>query len=198
MERLDRLESPALPVAIVNCDTDQILPAQYLQKLRSENFGPFLFRQLRFRDDGSEVEDFVLNRAPYRAARVLVADRNFACGSSREHAVWALYDYGFRVVIAPSFGDIFFANSLKNGLLPIVLPQQVVSAELEALARNPGAMIAVDLPEQTVRLSGGAIHSFEVNAFAKRCLLSGLDELGYTLAHSDEIDAFEARYESGR
>jgi 3-isopropylmalate/(R)-2-methylmalate dehydratase small subunit len=199
MERLDRVDSPALPIAIVNCDTDQILPAQYLQKLRSEDFGRFLFGQLRFRQDGSEVEDFVLNRPPYRGARILVADRNFACGSSREHAVWALYDHGFRVVIAPSFGDIFFANSLKNGLLPIVLPQEVVTAELDRLAARPGATVAIDLPEQIVRLSDGSVHPFEVNAFAKECLLSGLDELGYTLAQADEIDAFEAGHdEAGR
>lgn len=199
MDRLDRLEEVALPLGIVNCDTDQIIPAQYLQKLRSENFGAFLFRELRFRSDGSERPDFVLNRAPYRAARILVADRNFGCGSSREHAVWALGDYGFRAVIAPSFGDIFFANCLKNGLLPIVLPQGVVSAELAALEARPGATIALDLPEQVVRLSDGASHRFDVDAFAKECLLNGLDELGYTLAQADEIDAFEARYEgSGR
>ena len=118
---------------------------------------------------------------PYRPARILVANRNFGCGSSREHAVWALYDYGFRVVIAPSFGDIFLANSLKNGLLPIVLPQEVVSAEIARLEANPGATIFADLDEQKVRLSDGSIHGFEVDPFAKSCLTKGVDELGYTL-----------------
>src|SRR3954452_655094 len=160
MEQLDRFEAVALPSATVNCDTDQILPAQFLQKLRSDDFGRYLFHEFRFGKDGSEVDDFILNRAPYRPARILVANRNFGCGSSREHAVWALYDYGFRVVIAPSFGDIFFANSLKNGLLPIVLPQEVVTAELARLNSHPGAIVAIDLPSETVRLSDRSIHSF--------------------------------------
>lgn len=196
MERLDQLEAVALPLNVVNCDTDQILPAQYLQKLRAEDFGAFLFREFRFGTDGRENGDFILNRPAYRTSRIVVAERNFGCGSSREHAVWALYDYGFRVAIAPSFGDIFFANCLKNGLLPIVLPQAIVTAELAALAAQPGATIAVDLPTQIVRLSDGSSHAFEIDAFARECLLNGLDELGYTLAQADEIDAFEARYEA--
>jgi 3-isopropylmalate/(R)-2-methylmalate dehydratase small subunit len=194
MEQLDRLEAVAVPIATVNCDTDQILPAQFLQKLRSDDFGSYLFHEFRFGKDGSEVDDFILNRAPYRPARILVANRNFGCGSSREHAVWALYDYGFRVVIAPSFGDIFLANSLKNGLLPIVLPQEVVSAEIDRLEANPGATIFADLDEQKVRLSDGSIHAFEVNPFAKTCLTKGVDELGYTLERLADIDAFERRY----
>jgi len=194
MEQLDRLEAVAVPIATVNCDTDQILPAQFLQKLRSDDFGSYLFHEFRFGKDGSEVDDFILNRAPYRPARILVANRNFGCGSSREHAVWALYDYGFRVVIAPSFGDIFLANSLKNGLLPIVLPQEVVSAEIDRLEANPGATIFADLDEQKVRLSDGSIHAFEVNPFAKTCLTKGVDELGYTLERLPDIDAFEGRY----
>jgi 3-isopropylmalate/(R)-2-methylmalate dehydratase small subunit len=197
MDRLETLDAVALPLPVVNCDTDQILPAQYLQKLRAENFGSFLFHEFRFRKDGAEETDFILNRPAYRSSRIVVADRNFGCGSSREHAVWALYDYGFRVAIAPSFGDIFFANSLKNGLLPIVLPQDVVSAELEALAAAPGATIAVDVPAQTVRLSSGTTHAFDLDPFAKQCLVSGLDELGYTLTHAEMIDAFEARYAAG-
>ena len=193
MERLDKLEAVALPVPVVNCDTDQILPAQYLQKLRSENFGRFLFGEARFRSDGTEDPNFILNRPAYRPSRIVVADRNFGCGSSREHAVWALYDYGFRAAIAPSFGDIFLNNCLKNGLLPIVLPQEVVTAVLEALSQSPGATIAVDLPEQLVQLMDGSIHSFEVDRFAKQCLVNGVDALGYTLAQLPEIDAFEAR-----
>lgn len=195
MDRIETIEAVALPMPVVNCDTDQILPAQYLQKLRADDFGRYLFGEARFRRDGSEAPDFVLNRPPYRSARIVVADRNFGCGSSREHAVWALYDYGFRVAIAPSFGDIFFTNSLKNGLLPIVLPQEVVSAELARLAARPGATLAVDLPSQTVTLSDGSRHRFDVDPFAKRCLVDGLDELDYTLTHAAAIDAFAARHD---
>src|SRR3954454_4503658 len=188
MEQLDRLEAGAVPIATVNCDTDQILPAQVLQKLRSDDFGRFLFHAFRFRADGSEVEDFILNRTPYRPARILVANRNFGCGSSREHAVWALYDYGFRAVIAPSFGDIFLANSLKNGLLPIILPQEVVSAEMAQLEASPGATIFVDLIEQQVRLCGGSTHAFEVDPFNKTCFKKLVDQLGYTLERLADID----------
>lgn len=197
MDRFERLEAVAVPIARVNCDTDQIIPAQYLQKLRSEDFGRFLFAEFRFRKDGSEVGEFILNRPAYRPARILVADRNFGCGSSREHAVWALHDYGIRAVIAPSFGDIFFNNCLKNGLLPIVLPQAVVTPLLAQLESAPGTMVAVDLPAQEVDLPDGDGHPFEIEAFAKSCLVNGVDELGYTLAQSARIDAFERSYDGG-
>ncbi|MBB3459204.1 3-isopropylmalate/(R)-2-methylmalate dehydratase small subunit [Rhizobium sp. BK313] len=191
MDRLDHIEAVAVPITAINCDTDQILPARYLQKPRSDNFGHYLFNAFRFREDGSEIEDFILNRAPYRSARIVVGNRNFGCGSSREHAVWALYDYGIRVAIAPSFGDIFFNNCLKNGLLPIILPGDVVTPLLDELEANPGAEIEVDLPAQTVKLPDGSSYSFEVNAFAKDCLVNGIDELDYTLARAAQIDAFE-------
>ena len=126
MESLTYLDAVAAPIVAINCDTDQILPARFLQKPRSDDFSKFLFRSLRFGPDGTEQPDFVLNRAAYRDSRIVVANHNFGCGSSREHAVWALYDYGIRAAIAPSFGDIFFINCLKNGLLPIVLPEAVV------------------------------------------------------------------------
>jgi 3-isopropylmalate/(R)-2-methylmalate dehydratase small subunit len=195
MDRLDHLEAVAVPIARVNCDTDQIIPAQYLQKMRSDDFGRYLFAEFRFRKDGSEVGDFILNRPAYRPARIIVANRNFGCGSSREHAVWALYDYGIRAAIAPSFGDIFFTNCLKNGLLPIVLPQEVVTPLLAHLEAAPGAMVAVDLPAQQVDLPDGTRHPFEIEAFAKTCLVNGIDELGYTLAQSSRIDAFERGHE---
>jgi len=197
MDRFERLEAVAVPIARVNCDTDQIIPAQYLQKLRSEDFGRFLFAESRLRKDGSEVAEFILNRPAYRPARILVADRNFGCGSSREHAVWALYDYGIRAVIAPSFGDIFFNNCLKNGLLPIVLPQAVVTPLLAQLESSPGAVLAVNLPAQEVALPDGDRHPFEIEPFAKTCLVNGIDELGYTLAQSGQIDAFERSYDGG-
>jgi 3-isopropylmalate/(R)-2-methylmalate dehydratase small subunit len=195
MDRLDHLEAVAVPIARVNCDTDQIIPAQYLQKMRSDDFGRYLFAEFRFRKDGSEVGDFILNRPAYRPARIIVANRNFGCGSSREHAVWALYDYGIRAAIAPSFGDIFFTNCLKNGLLPIVLPQDVVTPLLAHLEAAPGATVAVDLPAQQVVLPDGTRHPFEIEAFAKTCLVNGIDELGYTLAQSSRIDAFERDHE---
>jgi 3-isopropylmalate/(R)-2-methylmalate dehydratase small subunit len=195
MERLEHIEAVAAPIPIINCDTDQIIPAQYLQKLRSDNFGHYLFHTARFRADGSDNPDFVLNRPAFRAARILVANRNFGCGSSREHAVWALYDYGIRVVIAPSFGDIFFLNSLKNGLLPIALPQEVVTELLAHLEAHPGATIAVDIPAQRVTLPDGSAHDFEVDAFSKNCLINGLDELGYTLGHLADIERFEREYQ---
>jgi 3-isopropylmalate/(R)-2-methylmalate dehydratase small subunit len=193
MEPFAHLEAVALPIARANVDTDQIVPARYLQKPRSDDFGAYLFRDLRFRADGSENPDFALNDPALRASRIVVAERNFGCGSSREHAVWALYDYGFRAAIAPSFGDIFASNALKNGFLPISLPEPVVAGLLMQLAKSKGARIAVDLPSQTVRTPEGATHAFAIDAFAKRCLLEGLDEIGYTLTQLDQVIAFEAR-----
>jgi 3-isopropylmalate/(R)-2-methylmalate dehydratase small subunit len=194
MECLTYLDSVAVPIASINCDTDQILPARFLQKPRSDDFGQFLFRALRFGADGAERPDFVLNQAPYRGSRIVVANHNFGCGSSREHAVWALYDYGIRAAIAPSFGDIFFINCLKNGLLPIVLPESVVLPLLDNLSARPGSRIAIDLPAQTATLPDGSIHAFEMEPFAKECLLRGMDEIDYTLSHRDRIDAFERNH----
>jgi 3-isopropylmalate/(R)-2-methylmalate dehydratase small subunit len=196
MKRFERLDAAALPITRPNCDTDQILPARFLQKLRSDGFGQYLFRDLRYRKDGSEEPGFVLNQPDYRQARIVIAQRNFACGSSREHAVWALYDYGFRAAIAPSFGDIFFSNALKNGLLPIVLPEDIVVAMMQAVLDAPGTRIGVDLQARTVIAPDGAVHEFDVDPFARHLLLNGLDELGYTLSHADRITAFERRYEA--
>ncbi len=199
MEPFKPLHAVALPIAQPNFDTDQILPARFLQKPRALDFGEFLFRDLRYRSDGTENPDFVLNRPEYRAARIVLAEENFGCGSSREHAVWALYDYGIRAVIAPSMGDIFMSNAAKNGLLTIVLPAPVVTGMIEATLAEPGLQIAVDLEDQSVtvrpRSSGGdARYSFEIDAYRKKCLLSGLDELGYTLTQLDRIAAFERDY----
>lgn len=191
MESLIHLDALAAPIVAINCDTDQILPARFLQKPRSDDFGQFLFRELRFRPDGAERPEFVLNGASLREARILVANHNFGCGSSREHAVWALYDYGIRAVIAPSFGDIFFINCLKNGLLPIVLPEQIVLPLLESLSSETAGRISVDVPAQTVTLPDGASHGFDLEPFAKACLLRGMDEIDFTLSHQDRIDAFE-------
>jgi 3-isopropylmalate/(R)-2-methylmalate dehydratase small subunit len=191
----ERLDAVAVPVARANVDTDQILPARFLQKPRADDFGAYLFRDLRFRKDGSEEPSFMLNAPAWRGARIVVAGRNFACGSSREHAVWALYDYGIRAVVAPSFGDIFASNALKNGLLPVRLPEPAVEAMLAQVQAHPGSRIAVDLAAQTVTAPDGSVHGFDIDPFAKHCLLEGLDELAYTLSLADRIGEFERGYE---
>jgi 3-isopropylmalate/(R)-2-methylmalate dehydratase small subunit len=195
LKPFQNLDAVAVPIAQSNVDTDQIVPARYLQKPRSDDFGKYLFRDLRFRRDGSEEPGFVLNQTPYRDGRVVVAERNFGCGSSREHAVWALYDYGFRAVIAPSFGDIFFSNALKNGLLPVILPEAAVATMLKAIQTAPGSRISVDLAGQNVVAPDGTSHGFDIDPFAKHCLLNGLDELDYTLGFVDQIAEFERRLE---
>jgi 3-isopropylmalate/(R)-2-methylmalate dehydratase small subunit len=195
MERFTPLNAAAVPFAQPNVDTDQIVPARFLQKPRRDGFGQYLFHDLRFRADGSENPGFILNQPPYRAARILVAGQNFGCGSSRENAVWALYDYGFRMAIAPSFGDIFFNNCLKNGLLPVTLSHEIVGALLVSLQASPGQALQADLASQTVVFGNGARHEFAIDPFSKYCLLNGIDELDYTLSRMDEIVAFEREYE---
>lgn len=193
MERFRPLDAVAVPLPQANIDTDQITPARFLHRPRDDNHGEYLFRDLRLRPDGTEIETFPLNRAEWRGARIVLAGRNFACGSSRENAVWALHDAGIRACIAPSFGDIFRSNSLKNGLLPVVLPAEAVAAMIEQVTADPGARVQVDLEAQTVTAPDGSVHAFEIDPFAKRCMLEGLDELGFTLDHEDEIAAFERR-----
>jgi 3-isopropylmalate/(R)-2-methylmalate dehydratase small subunit len=194
MEPVTKLTAHALPIDRPNVDTDQIVPARYLQKPRSAPFGDFLFRDLRFDADGEEKPEFVLNRPFCREAKIVVADENFACGSSREHAVWALYDYGFRAVIAPSLGDIFSSNAAKNGLLTIELPTPVVTGMIEALKAEPELEVSIDLEAQTVSLPNGPAHRFEIDPYRKHLLLNGLDELGFTLSQIDKITAFEQTY----
>lgn len=194
MEPITRLAAHAVPIDRPNVDTDQIVPARYLQKPRSAPFGDYLFRDLRFDAEGREKPDFVLNQPFYREAKVVVAEDNFACGSSREHAVWALVDYGVRVVIAPSLGDIFSSNAAKNGLLTVVLPGAVVRGMIAALEAEPDLEIAVDLHAQTVSLPNGPPHRFEIDPYRKHLLLNGLDELGFTLGQIDKIQAFEKTY----
>jgi 3-isopropylmalate/(R)-2-methylmalate dehydratase small subunit len=191
MEAFTRLDAVAAPLGRVNVDTDQVVPALYLQKPRSANFGDFLFRDVRHDAQGARRPDFPLNDPAYAQARILVAGRNFGCGSSREHAVWALHDGGFRAVIAPSFGDIFFSNALKNGLLPVRLDERLVDGLLDTLRRMPGAHLRIDLAAQTVTAPDGSEARFEIDPFARHCLLEGLDELDYTLGQSARIEAFE-------
>jgi 3-isopropylmalate/(R)-2-methylmalate dehydratase small subunit len=194
MERFRTLNAAALPIERPNVDTDQIIPARFLSRPREKGLAEMLFRDIRFDEDGDERPDFVLNQDPYRTARIVVAQRNFGCGSSRENAVWALHDYGFRAAIAPSFGDIFANNCLKNGMLPVVLPEETVAALLTQIREQPGATIEVDLSEQLVTGPDGARYHFEIDPFAKACLLEGRDEIGYTLSLIKQIEAFENRY----
>jgi len=194
IEPFNHLSAVALPLARSNVDTDQIIPARYLQKPRAEDFGAWLFNDVREGPDGNPNADIPLLRPEYRDAKIVVAERNFGCGSSREHAVWALYDYGIRAALAPSFGDIFATNATKNGLLPVVLPAHVIAKMIADLYVRPGTRIAVDLPSQTVVAPDGAVHRFDVDPFVKRCLREGLDEIGYTLTYAAEIEAFEARH----
>ncbi len=195
MEAFRRLEAVALPVAQANVDTDQIVPARFLQKPRTDDFGQYLFCDLRFDKAGTARPEFLLNRAAYRQAKIVVAERNFGCGSSREHAVWALYDYGFRAAIAPSFGDIFRSNALKNGFLPIVLDEAAVTRIIAELLARPGARIAIDLEAQTLAAPDGSLLEFDVPPFAKHCLLRGLDEIDFTLSQIEAIRAFERDYD---
>jgi 3-isopropylmalate/(R)-2-methylmalate dehydratase small subunit len=195
MEPFRRLDAVAMPLDMPNVDTDQIIPARFLWRKRSDGWGELLFNDLRFNDDGSEKPQFALNRSEYRPAKVLVGERNFGCGSSREHAVWSLYDYGFRAVIAPSFGDIFFNNSFQNGLLPVVQPEDVCETLRDALARQPGMHVQVDLESQKIIAPDGTEYGFNIDPFRKECLLAGTDNISFTLNQIDQITAFEKRYE---
>ena len=192
MQAFRNLDAVAAPISRPNVDTDQIVPARYLRKPRNLGFGDYLFRDLRLDKDGRE-RDFVLNKPGYRDAKILVAERNFGCGSSREAAVYALWDYGFRAVIAPSFGDIFFGNSFMNGLLLVVLPEADVAALIAALEAKPGAHMQVDLAAQTVTGADGKSYRFDIDAYRKRCLIEGLDELAFTISQRDALAAFEQK-----
>jgi 3-isopropylmalate/(R)-2-methylmalate dehydratase small subunit len=191
MEKFERLDAVAVPMPTPNIDTDQLIPARFLRKPRKQGMATYLFHDLRFEKDGTEKPGFVLHQPAYRGARIIVAERNFACGSSREQAVYALYDFGIRAVIAPSFADIFFGNSFQNGLLPITLPADQVAALLAALAAEPGAHVAVDLEAQQVTGPDGTTYGFEIDPFRKHCLLQGVDQIGFTLGFEREIAAFE-------
>ena len=193
MEKFHKLDAVAVPLAAPNVDTDQIVPARFLRKPRSGGYGGFLFHDLRFDDAGTEKPGFVLNQPAYRNAQILVADKNFGCGSSREHAVYALWDYGIRAVIAPSFGDIFFNNCFKNGLLPIMLPAAQVAELQGELTRSPGAHVRVDLESQEVVAPSRQVFRFDIDPFRKQCLIEGLDEIAFTLSHDPDIAAFERR-----
>ncbi|MDD9900931.1 MAG: 3-isopropylmalate dehydratase small subunit [Alphaproteobacteria bacterium] len=194
MQKFTTLKSIAAPLDMINVDTDMIIPKQFLKTIQRTGLGKFLLNDLRYNDDGSEKPDFVLNKPEYRSANILVAGDNFGCGSSREHAPWALLDFGIRCVIAPSFADIFYNNCFKNGILPIALPKDQVDALMDKA--KEGREIAVDLSDQTVRAGNDVVFSFEIDPFRQHCLLNGLDDIGITMAQAAEIDGFEAQQSS--
>jgi 3-isopropylmalate/(R)-2-methylmalate dehydratase small subunit len=181
-----------VPLDRSDVDTDQIIPKQFLKRIERAGYGSFLFNDWRYDERGAERPDFVLNRPEYRSGTLLVAGRNFACGSSREHAVWALNDQGIRAVIAPSFADIFRNNALKSGLLPVILPEAEVRQLLDVATEDPGVIGIVDLEEQSVKVGDLSFH-FEMDPFERRCLLDGLDDIGLSLIHEPAISAYEAR-----
>ena len=193
MEKFEVLTGLAAPLNMENVDTDKIIPARFLKTIKRTGLGVHLFASLRYQDDGSEKADFVLNQPKYRHAEILVAGENFGCGSSREHAPWALLDFGIRCVIAPSFADIFHGNCFKNGILPVVLPRDVCEQLMADAALGTNARITVDLARQVVVRPDGQEIGFEVDAFRKHCLLNGLDDIGLTLEHAAAIDKYEAR-----
>ncbi len=207
MRKFTVLDGLVAPLDRANVDTDAIIPKQFLKSIKRSGFGPNAFDEWRYLDHGEPGmdnskralnPDFVLNQPRYQGAQILLARENFGCGSSREHAPWALEDYGFRVIIAPSFADIFFNNCFKNGMLPIRLDAVTVDILFKAVDEAPGYRLKVDLEQQTVTTPDGMEYAFEVDAFRKRCLLNGLDDIALTLQHVDEIKAFEAKHRAAQ
>ena len=192
MQPFTQLTTTALPMRRENVDTDQIIPARYLTAVTKAGMGDGLFSWWRYGRDGQPNPDFELNKPEYKGSQVLIAGRNFGSGSSREHAVWALTEYGFRTVIAPGFADIFYNNSLKNGLLPVALPEETVNMLLDLIEEEPTTTIAIDLESQTVTLPDGQKMGFAIDNFRKLCLLNGLDDMGYLLAKEEAVAAYEA------
>jgi 3-isopropylmalate/(R)-2-methylmalate dehydratase small subunit len=193
MDKFTVLEGVAAPLKVVNVDTDMIIPKQYLKTIKRTGLGKGLFSEKRFNDDGSENPDFVLNKPAYRNAKILVAGDNFGCGSSREHAPWALLDFGIRCVISTSFGDIFYNNSFKNGILPIRVTQDELDKLFDDAERGANATLTIDLEKQEIRGPDGGVIKFEIDAHRKHCLLNGLDDIGLTMVKRDKIDTFESK-----
>ncbi len=193
MEKFEKLTGIAAPMPLVNIDTDMIIPKIFLKTIKRSGLGVNLFDEMRYERDGSEKPDFVLNKPQYREAQILVAGDNFGCGSSREHAPWALTDFGIKSVISTSFADIFYNNCFKNGILPIVLPQEAVDVLMKDTEKGSNARMIVDLEAQTVTTSDGEVFHFELDSFKKHCLLEGLDDIGLTMAKADAIQSFEEK-----
>lgn len=198
MDKFTTLTGVAAPMNMINIDTDMIIPKKYLKTIKRTGLGSALFAEIRYDEQGNDKPDFILNQEGYKGAQILVAGENFGCGSSREHAPWALLDFGIRSIIAPSFADIFFNNTFKNGILPIKLPEERVNELLRFLLELPGAEITIDLPNQTVQGPDGKTDSFDVDPFRKECLIEGLDDIGLTLQREASITTYEGKIEAGR
>ena len=198
MDKFETFSGIAAPMPLVNIDTDMIIPKQFLKTIKRSGLGVHAFDEMRYDDDGNEIPDFVLNQAAYREASILIAGDNFGCGSSREHAPWALSDFGIKVVVSTSFADIFFNNCFKNGMLPIVLPQEQVDLLMKDAEKGANARVEVNLEDQTITSSDGDVIKFDIDPFRKHCLLNGLDDIGLTLEKATSIDSFEAKAGAAR
>jgi 3-isopropylmalate/(R)-2-methylmalate dehydratase small subunit len=198
MQKFDVLTGVAAPLNIVNIDTDMIIPKQFLKTIKRTGLGKSLFYEMRYTQDGQEIADFVLNRPAYRNAQILVTGDNFGCGSSREHAPWALLDFGIRCVISTSFADIFYNNCFKNGILPVVVSPDDLKKLMDDAERGANATLTVDLPNQEIRGPDGGRITFDIDPFRKHCLLNGLDDIGLTLEKAHHIDAFEKKAAAAR
>ena len=198
MDKFTTLRGVAAPLPMINVDTDMIIPKQFLKTIKRTGLGKNLFDEMRFDESGVEKPDFVLNKPAYRKAEILIAGENFGCGSSREHAPWALLDFGIRCVIAPSFADIFYNNCFKNGVLPLVLPTEQVERLMDQADKGANATLSVDLENQRVTGPDGATFPFEIDPFRKHCLLNGLDDIGLTFEKAAQIDTFEARHHAAQ
>ena len=193
MEKFTNVSGVAAPMPLVNIDTDMIIPKQFLKTIKRSGLGVNLFDEMRYNQDGSEISEFVLNQTAYRNAEIIIAGENFGCGSSREHAPWALKDFGISVVISESFADIFYSNCFKNGILPIKLSKEAIEVLMDDASKGENARISVDLEEQTVSATDGTIFKFEVDAFKKHRLLNGLDDIGLTYQKIEAVDQFEKK-----
>ncbi len=198
MDKFTVLEGVAAPLKMINVDTDMIIPKQYLKTIKRTGLAKGLFSELRYRDDGSENPDFVLNKPAYRTAKILVADDNFGCGSSREHAPWALMDFGIRCVISTQFGDIFYNNCFKNGVLPIKVSPEDLEKLFDDAERGANATLTIDLPKQEIRGPDGGVVKFDIDPHHKHCLLNGLDDIGLTMEKKDKIAGFEEKAKAAR
>ncbi len=198
MDKFTTLHGIAAPLPLINVDTDMIIPKQFLKTIKREGLGVNLFDEMRYDDDGREKPDFVLNRPAYRDAEILIAGENFGCGSSREHAPWAIKDFGIRCIVAPSYADIFFNNCFKNGILPVVLPPEQVDRLMDEAGKGSNARLTVDLENQEITTPSGEKIPFDVDPFRKHCLIEGLDDIGLTLERASAIESFEAEAAQSR
>lgn len=192
MQKFTTLTGIAAYLPMINVDTDMIIPKQYLKTIKRTGLGTGLFAELRYDEAGNPRPDFVLHKPPYTEAKILITGENFGCGSSREHAPWALLDFGIRCIIAPSFADIFYNNCFKNGILPVTLPQEEIDKLIDDASRGANATITIDLGTQEIRGPDGGVIKFDIDPFRKRCLMEGIDDIGLTLEKGDAIDAFES------